>query len=189
VSQLTGTRVDALEKRERVLAAARSLLAERGLQAEMKEIADRAGVGVGTVYRNFATKEELVDAIIAEMLAGFDEALEEAERIDDPVEALLHLVHAGWDTVENNGEIIEALIRDGYEKVERRDARVETWTRIFQRGIERGVFREDVPRDFVHDFLETSIPLSYWQLRRRWDREATRRYCEAMILSCVTGGR
>ncbi|MGZ4705660.1 MAG: helix-turn-helix domain-containing protein, partial [Acidimicrobiales bacterium] len=52
-------RADARRNRERVLAAAEELFAEQGLKVQMADVARRAGVGVGTVCRNFPTKESL----------------------------------------------------------------------------------------------------------------------------------
>ena len=60
-------RADARRNRERVLAAAADLLAESGLRAPMEEIARRAGVGVGTVCRNFPTKQAMVDAVLVDL--------------------------------------------------------------------------------------------------------------------------
>jgi AcrR family transcriptional regulator len=71
-------RSDAARNRARVLAAAEAVLDEQGLAARMDEIARRAGVGVGTVYRHFATKEALYAAIVA---ARVDLLLEEAARL------------------------------------------------------------------------------------------------------------
>jgi len=56
-------RADARRNRERLLAAASELFAETGLDAQVEDIAHRAGVGVGTVYRHFATKDALVIAL------------------------------------------------------------------------------------------------------------------------------
>ena len=64
-------RADARRNRERVLEAADAIFAEEGLHAGIEEIAQRAGVGVGTVCRNFATKEDL----IAEVLTARGEAM------------------------------------------------------------------------------------------------------------------
>ncbi|MDZ7887449.1 MAG: helix-turn-helix domain-containing protein [Mycobacterium sp.] len=56
-------RKDAERNRQRVLEAARELFAQRGLEATLNDVAHHAHVGVGTVYRRFATKQELLDAI------------------------------------------------------------------------------------------------------------------------------
>lgn len=56
-------RADARRNRERIVAAAREVLAEQGIEAQMDDIAARAGVGVGTVYRHFPTKDALVGAL------------------------------------------------------------------------------------------------------------------------------
>jgi AcrR family transcriptional regulator len=75
-------RADARRNRARVLEAADAVFAEDGLHAGIEDIAQRAGVGVGTVCRNFATKEDL----IAEVLAARGEAMLEEVRaaIADP---------------------------------------------------------------------------------------------------------
>lgn len=56
-------RADARRNREKVLEAARGAFAEIGLEAQMEDIARRAGVGVGTVYRHFPTKDALITAL------------------------------------------------------------------------------------------------------------------------------
>jgi AcrR family transcriptional regulator len=68
-------RADGRRNRQRVLEAAAALLAERGLKVQIEEIAQRAGVGVGTVCRNFSTKEALIDTVLAGMC---EEMLEQA---------------------------------------------------------------------------------------------------------------
>jgi AcrR family transcriptional regulator len=57
-------RRDAIHNRERVLAAAEAVFGEQGLEASVDELADAAGVGMGTLYRNFPNKQALVDEII-----------------------------------------------------------------------------------------------------------------------------
>ncbi|MEU7589862.1 helix-turn-helix domain-containing protein [Micromonospora sp. NPDC049230] len=71
-------RSDAARNRAKVLEAAESVLGEQGPTARMDEIARRAGVGVGTVYRHFATKEALYAAIVS---ARVDLLLDEAARL------------------------------------------------------------------------------------------------------------
>lgn len=64
VSRGRRPRADAIANRARVLAAARDAFTEDGLDASLDDIAHRAGVGAGTVHRHFATKAELVDAVL-----------------------------------------------------------------------------------------------------------------------------
>jgi len=71
-------RADARRNRERVLAAAEEVFAEGGLQAQIDEVARRAGVGVGTVCRHFPTKHALVEAVLEAMYASLLEAAERA---------------------------------------------------------------------------------------------------------------
>src|SRR3954462_1928388 len=61
-------RRDAERTRQRILEAAREAFAEGGLAVTLDEIAHRAGVGVGTVYRRFPDKEELIDALFEERM-------------------------------------------------------------------------------------------------------------------------
>ncbi|HEY8583905.1 MAG TPA: helix-turn-helix domain-containing protein [Capillimicrobium sp.] len=81
-------RADAVRNRERVLAAAETVLAERGLAATIPEVAAAAGVGKGTVYRSFPTKEHLVAAVAGERLSDFAARCDEAAAAPDPVGAL-----------------------------------------------------------------------------------------------------
>ncbi len=65
-------RVDVLRNRERLLSAAKVVYAEEGTDAPLKTVAERAGLGVGTVYRHFATQEALVAAVLTDHLAAMD---------------------------------------------------------------------------------------------------------------------
>jgi AcrR family transcriptional regulator len=69
-------RADAQRNRERILAAARELMAERGAAVEMTEIAEAAGVGVGTLYRRFPDKQALILELLREKFQELAAALE-----------------------------------------------------------------------------------------------------------------
>ena len=77
-------RADAERNRERILAAARDVFAERGLDAPLEAIARRAGVGQATLYRRFPTRQGLMVAAIGPKLAADTEATERALKDPDP---------------------------------------------------------------------------------------------------------
>ena len=77
-------RRDAARNRERILAAAAELFTERGMRVTLDEVARRAGVGVGTVYRRFPDKESLADALFQDRITALVELAERA--LTDPDE-------------------------------------------------------------------------------------------------------
>jgi AcrR family transcriptional regulator len=77
-------RADARRNRKRILEAARELFAEHGFDAQMDQIASRAGVGVGTVYRHFPNKCDLLEALIEERFEGLAAAAREGIANPDP---------------------------------------------------------------------------------------------------------
>jgi AcrR family transcriptional regulator len=80
----TPLRADAERNRERILATARQVFAERGLSASLEDIARRAGVGVGTLYRRFPSREDLIGAVFAEKMALYADAVDAALADSDP---------------------------------------------------------------------------------------------------------
>jgi len=80
-------RADARRNRERILAAAQRVFAEKGHEAQMDDVAAKAAVGVGTVYRHFPSKEALLGALVAEKFSQFAANAREALEIEDPWEA------------------------------------------------------------------------------------------------------
>jgi AcrR family transcriptional regulator len=74
-------RADARRNRDAVVAAAYALFAEKGTDAQMDEIARHAGVGVGTLYRHFPAKEDLLDAVIARRFERLAARAAEAVRL------------------------------------------------------------------------------------------------------------
>src|SRR5574342_294589 len=77
-------RADAERNRRRVLSAASDLFAERGLDVSLDEIAAAAGVGVGTVYRRFADKDALIDALFEDKIGDVERLARECLEIEDP---------------------------------------------------------------------------------------------------------
>jgi AcrR family transcriptional regulator len=83
-SDTRGLRVDAERNRQRILAAARQAFAELGLDVPLEEIARRAEVGIGTLYRRYPTRAELVAAAFESKMADYADAAEQALAHPDP---------------------------------------------------------------------------------------------------------
>ena len=85
-------RADARRNRERILVAAREVFAREGRGVQMPDVASAAGVGVGTLYRHFPAKEDLVRALVQDKVQAAIDASREALTRDDPGEAIEWLV-------------------------------------------------------------------------------------------------
>jgi AcrR family transcriptional regulator len=85
-------RSDARRNRAAVIAAAKKLFADQGLEAQMPDIAKAAKVGVGTVYRHFPTKDDLIAALAVERFERLAEKVREALEADDPWEGLCEFI-------------------------------------------------------------------------------------------------
>ena len=85
-------RADAKRNRDRIVEVARDVFRERGYDASLDEIAKRAGVGAGTLYRHFPTRDALLDAIMQSWVDRVNEATEKALAFEGPDRELL----IGW---------------------------------------------------------------------------------------------
>jgi AcrR family transcriptional regulator len=85
-------RADARRNREAVIVAAKKLFADQGLDAQMPDVAKAAKVGVGTVYRHFPTKDDLIAALAVERFERLAEKVREALQTDDAWEGLCEFI-------------------------------------------------------------------------------------------------
>src|SRR5436190_23045316 len=103
-------RADARRNRERVLTAAREVFAEQGRDAQMDDVARRAMVGVGTVYRHFPTKEALLEALAVDAFERIVVVAREIlETIADPWEALTRTLWAGAEILAADRALADAM--------------------------------------------------------------------------------
>lgn len=82
-------RSDAQKNYERIVAIAAEVFTERGMDAPLDEIATRAEVGSGTLYRHFHTREDLIDAVVRSWMSQIDEAADEAVSSEEPAREVL----------------------------------------------------------------------------------------------------
>lgn len=92
-------RADAQRNRDAILLAARRLVAELGTEAQIQDVARKAGVGVGTVYRHFPTKDALMGELMAQCMRENAQISREAAGIDDPWEAFASIVRNGTEAM------------------------------------------------------------------------------------------
>jgi AcrR family transcriptional regulator len=92
-------RADARRNRQRVLVAARAVFADQGTEAQIDDVARRAKVGVGTVYRHFPTKEALLDALVRERFEEIAGYAREALEREDAWDGFCELI---WRAAERN---------------------------------------------------------------------------------------
>lgn len=90
-------RRDAERNRRRILAAARKLIAERGLGVGYEEIAREADVGVGTVYRRFPTRDGLFHELFHDRVEAVTKIAEEALAVEDPWEGLCQFMRCDFE--------------------------------------------------------------------------------------------
>jgi AcrR family transcriptional regulator len=94
-------RADARRNRERILKAARKVFADRGINCQIDDVARRARVGVGTVYRHFPTKEALLEAVVREHFDEIAGYARDALEHEDAWEGFCELI---WRAAERNAE-------------------------------------------------------------------------------------
>lgn len=107
-------RSDARRNRERILAGARAEFAENGSEAQMDDVARRAGVGVGTVYRHYPTKEALLVELVREKFKRFAaEAHDALERDGEPFEVLADLLRSNAEALNRDAGTQQVLAGAG----------------------------------------------------------------------------
>lgn len=142
-------RSDAVRNRARVLEAARELFGREGLDAQMDEIAASAGVGVGTVYRHFATKEALLEALADDYFAGQHEIATRALELEGAWEAFATFVRRGAELMAGNRALAQIsadrpeLIQHAAEAANREYGFFSTVERVIRRAQDAGELRGD----------------------------------------------
>ena len=102
-------RADAERNRRRLVEAAAEMFAERGLEVGVGEIAERAGVGRGTLFRNFASKDALVSAVVAQRIRETAQRGRERSRAPDAGTALFALIDDSLEFQQSDRTLFEAL--------------------------------------------------------------------------------
>jgi AcrR family transcriptional regulator len=108
-------RADALKNRQRILEAAEETFASLGLSVPIDVVAERAGVGVGTLYRHFPTKEALFEAIVMTRLAGLAEEARSRLDANDPGDAFFSFMRRFATEAAAKHDLFDALNAAGLD--------------------------------------------------------------------------
>jgi AcrR family transcriptional regulator len=141
-------RADAVKNRRRILEAAEEVFAAQGVSVPIDAVADKAGVGVGTVYRHFPTKEALFQAIVLMRMDELIAAARAAADATEPGEALFEYLQRFADTAAMKHDLFDALASAGIdlkircaESVEELEAGVG---HLVERAVASGDIRDDI---------------------------------------------
>ena len=151
-------RADAQRNRDRLLRAAVEVILEVGAEPPLDAIAQRAGVGIGTLYRHFPDRAQLLRAVAAHVLDGAVDAAETALAAGgDPVRSYLH------SAVERGVGVLNLLhpVLDGPDWTEQRARITPVLDELVERGRETGRLRGEVRTvDLVAAVIRFSRPLA-----------------------------
>src|SRR6202451_1905510 len=175
-------RADAQRNRERILEVAKEEFTRSGANASLEEIAKKSGVGPGTLYRHFPTREDLLVAVYrseAEKLAGAERRF--ADKLF-PVEALRAWLLLFVDAVETKqiiAPVLNTLVGDPKKVFEASYARIHEAIRaLVKRAIKSGDIRKDL--DPI-DLLRALVGVANVATSPDWQQSA-RRLVEILIL-------
>jgi AcrR family transcriptional regulator len=142
---LAQLRRDAARNRAKLTAAGREVFAEQGPDASFEEVARRAGVGIGTLYRHFSSREALAEEIFAEHIDEVVAAGEEAAAADDAWAGLAGFLERVLDLQARNLPLRGLFLRHGVGRAaERRRLILPLLEQVVERGKEQRVLRDDL---------------------------------------------
>lgn len=138
-------RADARANHEKLVTAARALFAEKGTSAPLEEVAGRAGVGIGTLYRHFPTRQALLEAVYVDEVEAIARSAGELEQLP-PWDALSQWLHQYVGFAATKRALTEALMETDPNStvlLTCRSAIVGAGTPLVERAQRAGVVRSD----------------------------------------------
>ena len=146
-------RADAQRNRARILDAAEVVFAADGIEVPVDVIAEKAGVGVGTLYRHFPTKEKLCEAILLERLSALTSDARSQADAEDPAAAFFAFLNHIVEEVASKRDLLVAVMGAGLEfeqsAREVKDGLRQAVGVLLQRAQSVGAVRPDVTADMI----------------------------------------
>jgi AcrR family transcriptional regulator len=175
LSEQRRPRADAVRNRERVLEAAKTVFSQGGPAASLEAVAKTAGVGIGTLYRHFPTREALFEAVYRREVEQLVALAEDLHGDAPPVEALRRWLHANVEFIATKKGMSAALaiaIHGGSELTRYSLDRLgQALGALLQRAVASGEIRGDISPE---DLLRTIVGMCYTQERPDWQDNVLR---------------
>jgi AcrR family transcriptional regulator len=168
-------RADSIRNRELLLETATEVFSAGGQQASLEAVARRAGVGIGTLYRHFPTREALFEAVYRHEVDQLSALAERLARDTEPVEALRKWLRANVRLVVTKKGMVEALQLVAHGSTELKAYSFERLTNaiglLLDRGVKAGELRADITPE---DLLRALVGIFYSQGTTDWQPTALR---------------
>ncbi len=168
-------RADAIRNRERVLEAAKAVFSQGGPEASLEAVAKRAGVGIGTLYRHFPTREALYEAVYWREVEQLVDLAKHLETEIDPVEALRRWLRAGLEFMATKKGMAAALATAAHGSSELVAYSLDrlTWAvgEPLRRAAAAGEIRADIDPE---DLLRALVGMCYAHDGTAWQAKVLR---------------
>jgi AcrR family transcriptional regulator len=168
-------RSDALRNRERLLEAAKAVFSLGGADASLEAVARQAGVGIGTLYRHFPTREELFEAVYRREVQQLSELAEELKGEAAPVDALRRWLRSNVEFVATKKGMSAALALAVHRSSDLHAYSLDRLTKavgaLLDRAVAAGEIRSDVSPE---DLLRTLVGMCYMHDQPGWQASVMR---------------
>jgi AcrR family transcriptional regulator len=168
-------RADAVRNRERVLEAAKIVFSAGGPDASLEAVAKRAGVGIGTLYRHFPTREALFEAVYRREVQQLGELAEALKSEPSPVDALRRWLRSNVEFVATKKGMSAALALAMNSQSELTAYSFERLTKavgaLLDRAVAAGEIRSDVSPE---DLLRALVGMCYLHDQPGWQKSVVR---------------
>jgi AcrR family transcriptional regulator len=168
-------RADAVRNRDRVLEAARIVFSAGGPEASLEAVARAAGVGIGTLYRHFPTREALYDAVYRREVEQLAELAERLKQEAQPIPALRQWMHSIVKLVATKKGMSAALALTAYKNPDLLSFSFERLTRavgaLLHRAAAAGEIRDDISPE---DVIRALVGMCYLHEGPGWQKSVLR---------------
>jgi AcrR family transcriptional regulator len=168
-------RADAIRNRERVLEAAKAVFSQGGAEASLETVARRVGVGIGTLYRHFPTREALYEAVYRHEVEQLVELARQLEADTAPVEALRRWLQAGVEFMATKKGMAAALAMAAQGSPDLVAYSLDRLTRAVGELLQRAAATREIRVDIgPEDLLLTLVGMCYAHDRPGWQAKVLR---------------